>query len=148
LRSRPHANDPIRVALSLSLAAFSGCASSAPAPGPPLENTDWTLVRLADRPVTEAPKRTPTLKLVSDGRRVQAWTGCNRAGGTYELDGGKLAFKPMAVTRMACLDGTNVEPGFLKAVEATAGWKITDSLLVLLGKSAEPLATFEPAKAP
>jgi heat shock protein HslJ len=125
---------------------FAACSSSAPAQGPPLENTEWTLVRLADRPVTVAPKRTPTLKLVSDARQVQAWTGCNRAGGAYELDGGKLIFKPLAVTRMACLDGTDVEPGFLKAVEATAGWRITDGLLVLLGPSGESLATFQPPK--
>ena len=46
-----------------------------------------------------------TFQLLPDGR-VAARLDCNRGSGTYKISEGKIAFGPMASTRMACPPGS------------------------------------------
>jgi heat shock protein HslJ len=59
-------------------------------------------------------------------------TGCNSLKGTMELgaDHG-IRFSPMAVTQMACM-GNYVEHEFLKALEQTRVWSISNQQLQLI----------------
>jgi heat shock protein HslJ/uncharacterized membrane protein len=44
------------------------------------------------------------LRLSRDSARATGFAGCNTFRGKYEMDGGRIAFGPLAMTRMACLD--------------------------------------------
>jgi heat shock protein HslJ len=52
--------------------------------------------------------------------------------GTYQLDGQKLKFGPLATTRMAC-PAMPTETAFLKALEATTRYEVSGSSLTLYG---------------
>lgn len=53
--------------------------------------------------------------LVTEGNRVRRFAGCKRFMGTYELKEGQLQFRPLASTRMACMEGMEQEQRFLDA---------------------------------
>jgi len=55
--------------------------------------------------------------------------------GSYELNGAGLRFGPMAVTRMACATGMDLETRFLGALQATRGYRLTDEGLELTGET-------------
>jgi len=125
--------------------AVGGGAGTAPAG---IVGTSWRLVRLGADPVA-VPEggRAPYLLLSREGKRVEGYAGCNRVMGTYELEGKKLRFGPLAATKMAC-PGMEGEQAFLKALEATASWEMLGSSLELYDAGGRLLARFEPAPAP
>lgn len=88
-----------------------------------LENVQWTLIELEGAPIAAAAGGTPTISLSSKDQRASGFAGCNRFFGGYELDGDRLRLTALAATRMACPD-MSVEAAVLKALEATAAWKI------------------------
>ena len=128
--------------------ATSASAKAAPPPAVPgvsLENTHWHLVQVAGQPpaITPADRTEPYFILMSDGRQMQGFGGCNRMGGPYETDGSSLRFGAVHSTKMACTDPRNPEAGFMQALEATAGTRITDDKLELLDATGAALATFQ-----
>jgi heat shock protein HslJ len=82
-----------------------------------LDDTQWALTRWTDasgRPrtlpqVNEDNQGSQALTLdfstESGRRRASGFSGCNRFSGEYSLKNGKLAFGPLAGTRMACATG-------------------------------------------
>ncbi len=109
----------------------------APAPAVPaaaLEGTEWRLVDIGGQPSAAAADSTrhPGFTLLAEGRKVQGSAGCNRMTGTYQLDGQKLKFGPLATTRMAC-PAMQTETAFLKALEATTRYEVSGSSLTLYG---------------
>jgi len=114
----------------------TGSTTPGPAEGPPLVGTEWTLVEIGGQPAgLGAGDKAATLALVSDGNQASGFAGCNRMSGRYELDGAALRFGPMAVTRMACATGMDLETKFLSALEATRGYRMTDKGLELTGET-------------
>jgi copper homeostasis protein (lipoprotein) len=117
--------------------------------GPPhseatLENTYWKLTRLGDKPAEiGAGGREVSMTLAGEGRRVHGYSGCNRFTGGYELDGKRLAFRQMAGTRMACMEGMELEAAFLKAIGSTASWEIRGEHLELYDAGGAMLLRFE-----
>ena len=110
-------------------------AASAPtAPAAALEGTEWQLVDIGGQPSPAGADSTrhPGFTLIAEGRRVQGLAGCNRMKGTYQLDGQKLKFGPLATTRMAC-PAMETETAFLKALEATTRYEVSGSSLTLFG---------------
>jgi heat shock protein HslJ len=110
---------------------------AAPAPAAPaaaLEGTEWRLVDIGGQPSPAGADSTrhPGFTLLAEGRKVQGSAGCNRMTGTYQLDGQKLKFGPLATTRMACPD-MQTETAFLKALEATTRYEVSGSSLTLFG---------------
>jgi heat shock protein HslJ len=94
----------------------------APEPDADLVGTVWRLASLVqglgpDGGVSSVVGE-PTLELTEDGE-VRGDTGCNTFSGSYELDGGTLAFGPLATTRMTC-DGVEgaQEEHVLQVLEA------------------------------
>ena len=69
---------------------------------------------------------------MAEGHKVQGSAGCNRMMGTYELDGNKLKFGPLATTRMAC-PALQTETAFLKALATTTRYEVSGSSLTLFG---------------
>ena len=109
-------------------------ASAPAAPAAALEGTEWRLVDIGGQPSPAGADSTrhPGFTLLADGRKVQGSAGCNRMTGTYQLDGQKLKFGPLATTRMAC-PAMQTETAFLKALEATTRYEVSGSSLTLYG---------------
>jgi heat shock protein HslJ len=98
-----------------------------------LTDVEWTLVELNGAPAeTGAGGRPATLTLATQERRASGFAGCNRMGGTYTLNGNELRFSPMAMTRMACDQGMELEAKFAAAIEATRSYRLSDKQLELM----------------
>ena len=128
----------ILAALALALPSLAGQAGDAPA----LIGPTWVAVELAGVPVpTEPAARRPTLEFVAN-RRVAGRDGCNRFSGPYSRDGERLAFGPLAVTRMACPGAEEVTRRFDGALKGTSRFRIAEGRLELYGATGKPLAIF------
>jgi heat shock protein HslJ len=111
---------------------------------PALEHTYWKLTRLGDQPVqVAAEQREPHMILNSESRRIGGSGGCNRLIGGYELEGDRLAFVQLAMTRMACPQGMETEDAFLVALEKVKTWRILGQYLELYDTAGNLLARFE-----
>jgi heat shock protein HslJ len=150
-----------RTCAMLFLAAvFTGCAAptSAPPAAPPaqsgvgatmpraaaFENTYWKLMRLRGSPVPlSQQQREPHLILQPAQKRVVGFSGCNRMGGNYTLESDRIVFTNMVSTRMACMQGDDVERGFLNVLSAVARWRVSGERMELLDASGTVLAQFE-----
>ena len=108
-----------------------------------LESTRWVLVRLGDEVVTVTDQqREPFIVLESTEHRISGHGGCNRIVGGYQLDGEKITFTQLAMTRMACPD-MKYEDAFGKALNAATNWKISGAYLELFGVNGMVIARFE-----
>jgi heat shock protein HslJ len=115
----------------------SAIVPESPAPAAPataLEGTEWRLVDIGGQPSPAGADSTrhPGFTLLAEGRKVQGSAGCNRMSGTYQLEGQKLKFGPLATTRMTC-PAMQTEAAFLKALEATTRYEVSGSSLMLYG---------------
>ena len=108
-----------------------------------LASTRWVLTRLNDEPVDASKlQREPFIALEGNERRVFGNGGCNRVVGGYQLDGDKIVFTPLALTRMACPDAA-FETAFETALAAAARWNITGAHLELFDANGVVVARFE-----
>lgn len=125
-----------------------GCASGPEAANnEPLEGTQWKLTQLEGKPATAAsPERAPNLQFLAAEKRVVGSGGCNRLGGSYTLDGNKLALGQMASTMMACPHGMDQEQALHAALKKVTQWRVEGQTLHLLDAAGAPVATFEASK--
>lgn len=130
---------PALVAGTVTMTTACAAGGSA-ANAPPLRGTTWVLVAAAGQKMP----RPPSLRLDPEQPRVNGFAGCNRLMGTYELDGARLTFGSAATTRMACLDGEDVEQRFLQAYAAVRGWRIEGGELLLTGADGATLLRMQP----
>jgi len=132
-----------------------GCSQTPPghdAPTPPsgdanaaaqaITDREWQLVAFgaANDPVGPT-ARGVTLRLDAATRRASGYAGCNGYGGAFTLRGDSLSFGDLAMTRMACAEGMDVERRYGELLPAVATWRVQDSALVLYGAGGR-LATF------
>jgi copper homeostasis protein (lipoprotein) len=109
-----------------------------------LRGTYWKLVRLDDKPVTAvAGQREAHLVFAAETAQVAGSGGCNRVFGSFELDGNRLRFGPMASTRMSCPDDRGQENAFLDTLTRVEGYRIRGSHLELLEGSGAVSLRFE-----
>lgn len=107
-----------------------------PGGGAPLVGTEWTLVELGGQPAGPGAGEKPaTLALSEADKHASGFAGCNRMTGTYELAGSTLRFGPMAVTRMACATGMDLETKYLAVLEATRSYRLAAEGLELTGET-------------
>ena len=100
-----------------------------------LAGADWVLAG-------EAGSRAPFLRF--EGGRVAGLGGCNRFGGTYDFDGDRLSFSPLAATRMACPgEIMKAEQAFFDMLAKVKGVSLTGETLVLLDGDGKALARFD-----
>lgn len=97
---------------------------------------DWQLIELnAKTAPAGAGGRRVTLRFAADSARVGGFAGCNSFGGSYTIAGDSLRFGPLAMTRMACTDGMQLESNLIAALQATRRYELTSTQLKLFGPS-------------
>jgi len=97
---------------------------------------DWTLVELAGQPApTGAGGRRPTLRFDADSAHVSGFAGCNRFAGGYTIEGQALHFRPLAMTKMACVDGMELESRVAEALGRTNRYEVAANGLTLFDGS-------------
>lgn len=112
-----------------AVVVLAGCAQQPAAP-PSLAGY-WRTVEIEGMPY-KAPAGAREVHLVFSDERVTGFTGCNSLTGGFERNGERLRFKPLAMTRMACLPTGDLETRFVSAVNATASARVSGSRLELL----------------
>jgi heat shock protein HslJ len=108
----------------------------------PITDRDWLLVELGGQSSPLGRGNQPaTLRLESKTSRAVGFAGCNRFSANYTLAGDTLRFGPAIATKMACVDGDELERRFLGVLPVAATYEATDSALILKGPGG-PLARF------
>ncbi len=126
------------------IAASPGESCEGGATAATLENTHWRLMQADGEPVINAADGAEAyFRLDPMGNQVQGFSGCNRFGGRYKVEGRALRFADVAMTMMACEDSRNPELRFTRALNDAAVWKIVGRQLELYDSSGKLLATFE-----
>lgn len=124
--------------LALLLAGCAGSPSTsvpaATAPEAPLLGTRWVVERLVTGAgATDVPAGVVAALTFSEGR-VDIEAGCNRGGADVSLDEGRIAFGPIALTKMACEGpATAVEAHVLESLAGAAGFEIQGDRLAIRG---------------
>ena len=132
----------VHVGLLAALAACHSAPSGDPAPATSPVGVEWTLASLGGQPAGKGAGGKPaTLMLTDISSRASGFAGCNQFSGTYTLTGTSLTFGPLALTRMACADGSELERRYTMALEQTTDFKVTSQGLELR-KSSTLLARF------
>lgn len=127
------------------LIMLAACHSAPPGEAAPVASpvgVEWTLASLGGQPAGKgAGGRPATLLLTDISGRASGFAGCNQFSGTYTLSGTSLSFGPLALTRMACADGDDLERRYTMALEQTTTFKATSKRLEFR-KGSVLLATF------
>lgn len=123
------------------LITISSCGDSKKAASSSMENsgseilykTEWKLTEVQGQFVPTASK---AMLAFTPGQtnNVNGSTGCNRLNGSFELSGtNAIKFSPLAVTKMACVDGNlnKTESSFLDALSKVTEWSIEENNLLL-----------------
>jgi len=98
---------------------------------PSLKAVNWKLKELKTYKGESIDKRPPTLRIDQSTGQFSAYSSCNNVNGTVHiLEGDKISFGQMAVTRMACPD-MNLEQLFLNALENVSNYRLVDGQLIL-----------------
>jgi len=101
-----------------------------------LTGREWSLTSLSGAPAEPGNGGKPATLTFSDAdNKVSGFAGCNRLAGTYEAKGDSLRIGPLALTRMACPSGMELETKFGAALDATRGYRITGNRLDLVGET-------------
>lgn len=105
----------------------------------------WRLIELNGQALSdmaERPAKIPYMQLDAS-RRVSGNSSCNRFFGTYELNpNDRITFSPMGMTRMACLNDTNIEADLMQVLSSADSYVLRNDTLVLNRARMAPLARF------
>lgn len=83
------------------------------------------------------PNKKPTITFDISTNRVFGNTSCNNFNGKMNVDGNKISFtEPMAMTRMACMDG-NGETVFMEALSQINNFSVSSDYKTLRLNSAD-----------
>jgi heat shock protein HslJ len=74
----------------------------------------------------------PATLMFDSAGHASGFAGCNRAAGSYTIDGPTLHFNPMAMTRMACTQGMELEQAYAALLGTVRGYRFTNDTLELL----------------
>lgn len=153
--------NPARVVVIACLAAATGCQSKPATTDAATEAADtamrqpvvatsglgdgeWALVTLRGQPAPMgAGNRPATLRFDTDSNRVSGFSGCNRAAGGFTTNGDSLTFSPLAMTRMMCTEGMELEQSYAEVVGATRTFRLTADTLELIDQGGTVTARFE-----
>jgi heat shock protein HslJ len=134
---------------ALGLLTVVACGPKPPASEEPpavstasLDNREWALVGLGEVAAPlGAGGRPATIQFEPTTGRAAGFAGCNRYSAGYTVAGDSLTFGPALSTKMACVDGDELERGYLAMLPPVRGYAVSDSMLTLSG-SGGPLARF------
>lgn len=109
-----------------------------------IADSEWRLVELRGEPVDEMETHPYFILEASEGR-VAGFAGCNRFSGTYTLDetNARISFGQLAMTRMFCADGMEIEQALSEVLEQVDNYSLVGDSLTLNRARMAPLARFE-----
>jgi heat shock protein HslJ len=81
--------------------------------------------------------------LMPGENKLRGFAGCNQFLGHYEVKENRVRFTGLATTRKYCEGAMDQEQEFLRALEATASFKIVGEALDLCDADGKLLARFE-----
>lgn len=120
-----------------------GARCDSPATSAELLGTYWKLTYLGDvKAIPFADQREPHIVLYRDNR-VTGSDGCNLLSGSFRLDQDRLAFSQIAMTLMACTQGSDQEQSFKQVLGSAARYRTVNGFLELLDEDGVILARFE-----
>lgn len=123
---------------------WPGETCAAQRPSPPLQETHWRLTRLEGKPVLlTGGQKEPTLAFRAGDTRFAGNTGCNNLTGTYRLSGADFSLTSIALTKMACPQGMDLEAALFTGLGKVSNWKMTGQQLELLDAGNAVVARFE-----
>jgi heat shock protein HslJ len=107
----------------------------------PLTGTRWMVETLVSAGTSSSvPAGTAAFITFADDGSVTGSTGCNSFGGTAKVDGNKITFGELVMTKMAC-DGAagDLEASVLRVLEQPVTYRIDGSRLILEAPDANSL---------
>lgn len=115
------------------IAALAVLVAPALARATPIEGTSWRLTSQDGRALAaQAPA--PSVRFAAG--RIEAFTGCNQAAGSYSIEGERLRVAPLAGTMMACEEPVMaIENAFKVAFAGTLGFEVAQDRLTLRSES-------------
>ena len=123
-----------------SVTADAAAADSLAAAGgtmPSLFDITWNLVELDGQAApTGMGGRPATLLLNREEQRASGFAGCNRMSGSFTHSADSISFGPLAMTRMACTEGMELEQRYAAALEKVTTLRLTAAGLELLSDGA------------
>ena len=137
-------------------AGGSPAASAASMKGPhlkghhsPLRGTEWRLVRIGERDLTQEERAGDASLILNPDGQVVGSTGCNRFFGRYAAYGDRLRFQQLGTTKMACRPPLmELEQRVVDALSRSARQRREGSRLILLDSRGRALAAYEALQAP
>lgn len=100
---------------------------------PSLFDITWYLTELNGQPAPSGAGGEPaTLLLARADQRASGFAGCNRMTGSYRHAGDSLSVGPMAMTRMACAEGMQLEQQYGAALEQVRTFRLSAGGLELM----------------
>ena len=110
-----------------------------------VDNT-WRLVEINGKPLEmQEGQDVPFVHLASKDNLVRGYGGCNRFTGTFLVKGEIFLFNKRVGTRMACVNGMDLEYEFFRILSATDGYHIAGNILELRNREGKVLAKLEHA---
>lgn len=111
-----------------------------------LVDNSWRLIELDGQPIElKEGQKNPFIHLETRNNRMQGFAGCNRFSGTYLVKGSIFLFNKLIKSRMACVDGIELEHRFFRVLSATDGYHIEGDILELRDRSGKVLAKLKHA---
>ncbi|MCL2871679.1 MAG: META domain-containing protein [Betaproteobacteria bacterium] len=105
--------------------------NAAPASPVTLQKIVWAWQNTQQSGAWFAPANPARYTLIfREENRVAVAADCNRGGTVYHLDGDRLTFDPIAMTKMLC-SADSLDRGFLDALHAVDHYRIDDNTLTL-----------------
>lgn len=134
----------LSLALLLSV-LLAACSLTTGSPTASLAGSEWVLTALNGTPPLEGSQI--TLSFEED--QAGGGSGCNSYGGEYTIEANdKIAFGPMLMTEMACMDPVGVmdqETAYLQTLAQTAGFEVQEDRLILKNAAGDAILEFEKA---
>ncbi len=139
------------IARAIPLAKARTAREAPPTHAPTLTGTRWRALSIGDRPAQHPGegREDVHLQFDPDAMRVYGSGGVNRFHGSFKVDGDRLSFSQMALTRMAGPpELMRQEDALMAALEKTASYRITKETLRLFDRDGKELARFVTVPAP
>jgi copper homeostasis protein (lipoprotein) len=117
----------------------------------PLRGTHWYLVEVGETRVPDGSSgaRAPFMRLDPDKEQANGYSAVNNFVGGFQLSGAALRFGNLASTRRAGPPAAMaLESAYLKALGATASYRISGDTLELFDAGDKPLVRFVAHSAP
>jgi putative lipoprotein len=133
------------ISLILGSLLLSACTSGAKS----LDSTSWQMTSYRDANGDMQDKLTgAVVNLQFQSAIVSGISGCNNYNGSYQVDGDKLTFGALAVTRQMCADPLGVmeqENAYLAALAQVQSYKQSDDKLEMEDDRGKTILEFAPA---